>query len=158
MCGFSLKSHIFESCHLDIHRRRRYVWTTYLRLFFVASLFPIMAAKFLKKQRFSVKCQQKFTMFTKETKDSKYHLDPYRSVNFKTDENGNMICPAGKRFFYLKSSHVKGNKYSRTQEYYQCENCEGCELKGNCHRSKGNRITYMFRSKNYYWNITDNML
>ena len=109
-----------------------------------------MAAKFLKKQRFSVKCQQKFTMFTKETKDSKYHLDPYRSVNFKTDENGNMICPAGKRFFYLKSSHVKGNKHSRTQEYYQCENCEGCELKGNCHRSKGNRITDMFRSKNYY--------
>ncbi|MDD6083577.1 MAG: transposase [Oscillospiraceae bacterium] len=61
-----------------------------------------------------------------------------------------MICPAGKRFFYLKSSHVKGNQYGRTQEYYQCENCEGCELKGNCHRSKGNRITYMFRSKNYY--------
>ena len=118
--------------------------------FFVASVFPLMAAKFLKKQRFSVKCQQKFTMFTKETKDSKYHLDPYRSVNFKTNENGNMICPAGKRFFYLKSSHVKGNKHSRTQEYYQCENCEGCELKGNCHRSKGNRITYMFRSKNYY--------
>lgn len=28
----------------------------------------------------------KFTMFEKETKDEKYHLAPYKTVNFKTDE------------------------------------------------------------------------
>ena len=28
----------------------------------------------------------KFTMFEKETKDEKYHSDPYKAVNFKTDE------------------------------------------------------------------------
>ncbi len=54
------------------------------------------------------------------------HLNQYRPVNFRTDNDGNMICPAGKRFFYLKKEHVKGNQYGRTQEYYQCENCEGC--------------------------------
>ena len=27
-------------------------------------------------------------MFNKEMKDKKYHNDPYRAVNFKTDENG----------------------------------------------------------------------
>lgn len=82
----------------------------------------------------------KFTMFSKETKDSKYHLNPYRFVNFKTDEDGNMICPAGKRFFFQRRAHVKGNQYGRTEEYYQCESCDGCELKSQCHKGKGNRI------------------
>ena len=41
----------------------------------------------------------KFTMFDKETKDSKYHNNPFRVDNFKRDEKGNLICPNGKRFY-----------------------------------------------------------
>ena len=48
----------------------------------------------------------KFTMFDKETKDSKYHNNPFRVDNFKRDEKGNLICPNGKRFLY------KYDKYS----------------------------------------------
>ena len=48
-------------------------------------------------------------------KDKKYHNDPYRAVNFKTDENGKLICPEGRKFNYLKSAPVKGNQYGRTQ-------------------------------------------
>lgn len=82
----------------------------------------------------------KFTMFEKESKNGKYHEDPYRSVNFTVDEEGNPICPGGKRFFYLRTAPVRGNRYGRTEEYYQCENCEGCPLRGKCHTSKGNRV------------------
>ena len=42
----------------------------------------------------------KFTMYKKETKDEDYHNDQFRAVNFKTDEDGNMICPNGKKFTF----------------------------------------------------------
>ena len=87
-----------------------------------------------------MKKYMKFSMFKKETTDKDYHSDPYRSVNFKTDDNGNLICPAGRKFHFLKNEHIRGNQYGRTQEYYQCENCEGCELRANCHKGKNNRI------------------
>ena len=32
-----------------------------------------------------------------QTKDDKYHNSPYRAVNFRKDEDGNMVCPNGKK-------------------------------------------------------------
>ena len=82
----------------------------------------------------------KFTMFEKETKSEKYHTNPYRAVNFKRDEQGSLICPNGKRFVFRKNQHVKGNKYGRTEEVYECESCEGCPHRSACCKStKGNR-------------------
>ena len=40
----------------------------------------------------------KFPMFKKETKDRKYHEDPFRAVNFRIDEQGVMRCPNDKAF------------------------------------------------------------
>ena len=88
----------------------------------------------------------KFTMFEKETKSKKYKEDPYRSVNFKKDENGNLICPNDKKFNLKCTRPVRGNKYGRMEEIYECENCEGCEHKEKCSpRSKGNRTIRMNR-------------
>ena len=81
----------------------------------------------------------KFTMFKKECEDKKYSENPYRAVNFNINENGNLICPNNKEFHYLYSSHVKGNKYGRTEEYYQCEDCSNCSHKENCSKAEGNR-------------------
>lgn len=82
----------------------------------------------------------KFTMFEKVSKDTKYRDDPYRAVNFPINEEGHPVCPGGKRFFYLKTAPVKGNKYGRTEEYYQCEDCTGCPYREKCNKSEGNRI------------------
>ena len=82
----------------------------------------------------------KFTMFEKETKSEKYHTSPYRAVNFKRDEEGKLICPNDRRFIFKHNQHVKGNKYGRTEEVYECESCEGCPYKSECCKSaKGNR-------------------
>lgn len=81
----------------------------------------------------------KFPMYEKETKDEKYKNDPYRAVNFPIDEDGNLVCPNGKKFYFLYSSPVKGNKYGRTEEYYQCEDCTGCPYREQCCKGKGNR-------------------
>lgn len=51
----------------------------------------------------------KFTMFKKETEDKKYRENPYRTVNFYINENGNPECPNGKESRYLYSRPVRGN-------------------------------------------------
>ena len=88
----------------------------------------------------------KFTMFEKETKNEKYRSNPYRAVNFKRDEKGNMICPNGRKFIFKCSRAVKGNRYGRNEELYECESCEGCPYKAECCRSaKGNRTVRINR-------------
>ena len=91
-------------------------------------------------QQKGMKKYMKFTMFNKETTDKKYHDDMFRVVNFKRDEDGNLICPNGKKFNYLYSRPVRGNKFGRTEELYQCEDCNGCPYKEKCHKSEKNRI------------------
>lgn len=82
----------------------------------------------------------KFTMFEKETKNMKYHNNPYRIDNFRRDCEGNLICPNDKKFIFKYHAHVKGNKYGRTEEVYECENCEGCPYRSECtKKQEGNR-------------------
>ncbi len=88
----------------------------------------------------------KFTMFEKETKNKKYQNNPYRSVNFKRDEAGNLVCPNNQKFVFKYTKAVRGNKYGRTEEIYECESCENCEYKEKCcPRAKGNRTIQMNR-------------
>ncbi len=88
----------------------------------------------------------KFTMFEKETKSEKYHTNPYRAVNFKRDAGGNMLCPNGRKFIFKGRRHVKGNRYGRTEEVYECESCEACPCKPDCCKSaKGNRTVRVNR-------------
>ncbi len=82
----------------------------------------------------------KFTMYEKASKDKKYIEDPFRAVNFPIDKNGCPVCPNGKKFDFLYNKPVKGNRYGRTEEYYQCEDCSGCPMKEKCCKCKGNRI------------------
>ena len=82
----------------------------------------------------------KFTMYEKESKDSKYRDNPYRACNFDIDHEGFMVCPNGKRFHFLRSAPVKGNQFGRTEEYYQCEDCTNCPHREKCHKSKDNRV------------------
>lgn len=88
----------------------------------------------------------KFPMFEKETKDSKYHNNPYRAVNFVIDEGGDMRCPGGRKFIFKTTKHIRGNNYGRTEEIYECENCAGCEYKDKCcPKAKGNRSVQINR-------------
>ncbi len=86
----------------------------------------------------------KFTMFEKETKNEKYHNDPFRAVNFRY-EDGNLVCPNNKIFNFKYSKHVKNNKYGRREEIYECEDCSDCPYKTLCCKSGGNRTIRMNR-------------
>ena len=95
---------------------------------------------YLYCEEHGMKKYMKFTMFKKETEDSKYRDNPYRAVNFQINANGNPVCPNGKEFNYLYSRPVKGNKYGRTEEFYQCEDCTNCSHKEKCCKCEGNRV------------------
>jgi len=87
----------------------------------------------------------KFPMYEKESKDPKYRNDPYRAVNFGRNENGDPICPEGRKFVFLYDRLIKGNQYGRTEEYYKCENCEGCPHRSECCRGEGDRTVRINR-------------
>ena len=87
----------------------------------------------------------KFTMFKKETTDRKYREDPFRAVNFPIGEDGIMRCPNGKNFYLRYRKNVKGNKYGRQEEYYQCEDCSGCPYAEQCKKTDKNRIVRINR-------------
>lgn len=95
---------------------------------------------YLYCEEHGMKKYMKFTMFEKETKDEKYRDNPYRAVNFPINENGYPVCPGGKEFHYLYSRPVKGNKFGRTEEMYQCEDCTNCAHKEKCCSCAGNRV------------------
>ena len=81
----------------------------------------------------------KFPMFKKETKDRKYHEDPFRAVNFRIDEQGVMRCPNDKAFHFLYRKNVRGNQYGRKEELYECEDCSGCPYAKKCKKTDKNR-------------------
>lgn len=88
----------------------------------------------------------KFTMFKKETTDKKYKNNPYRIDNFKRDSDGFLVCPNGKRFMFKYDKHVYKNKYGRTEEIYECEDCTGCPYREECCKKKeGNRTAGLNR-------------
>ena len=51
-------------------------------------------------------------MYKKETADKKHHTNPYRAVNYIRDENGNPICPIGRKFLFKRKQHVRYKKYN----------------------------------------------
>lgn len=105
-----------------------------------------------------MKKYMKFTMFQKESKDKNYRSDPFRAVNFPIDDDGNPICPNGKRFFHLRTSPVRGNQYARCEEYYQCEDCTACPYREKCHKSQGNRVIRLNEElTSFHQEVLDNL-
>ncbi len=100
----------------------------------------------------------KFATWERETHDKKFHEDPFRSVNFKIDEEGHPICPNNKKFFKINETPIEGNKDKRTEEKYQCEDCEGCLFRNKCHNSKYNRVININRTlTKYHEEVIDNL-
>ena len=81
----------------------------------------------------------KFPMYKKETTDKKYHNDPFRAVNFRIDEEGNLRCPNDKKMVFSYRKHIKNNNYGRQEEVYVCEDCTGCPYANQCKKTDKNR-------------------
>lgn len=81
----------------------------------------------------------KFPMYKKETTDKKYRDNQFRPTNFRRNEKGNLVCPNGKEFHFSYRKAVRGNKYGRQEEVYECEDCSGCPYANECKKTDKNR-------------------
>ena len=100
----------------------------------------------------------KFPTYKKETKDIKYHDNPFRAVNFKLDKEKNLVCPNGKKFIFKYRKTVRGNKYGRQEEIYECENCTGCPYAEQCKKTPKNRtIRINEELTQYHQEVIDNL-
>lgn len=91
-------------------------------------------------------------------KYSYFHMEQKRSVakNMFLPQNlyynkgqDYFVCPMGQHLVKKgDGTRVSDNGYSSKVSYYQAANCNGCPLRGQCHKAKGNRtIEVNFRLK-----------
>ena len=108
-------------------------------------LYPVADAgygsynNYLYCEQHGMKKYMKFAMFDKETTDRKYRENPYRAENFLIGQDGIMRCPNGKAFRFRYRKNIKGNKYGRQEEVYECEDCSGCPYAAECKKTSQNR-------------------
>ena len=95
---------------------------------------------YLYCQEHGMEKYMKFPMYKKETTDGKYRDDPYRVDNFRIDDEGNMICPNGKKMVFSHRENVRGNQYGRQNEVYRCEDCSNCAHADKCKRTDKDRM------------------
>lgn len=83
----------------------------------------------------------KYNSFDKEQEKSFLKKENYKSEYFTHDkETDTLFCPSGKPLHPIKSKIRKSaNGYLQNYTTYKAVNCEGCELRENCFKAKGNR-------------------
>jgi transposase len=84
----------------------------------------------------------KYGYFDKEKRDRKYRENPFNVDNLHYNpETDSYTCPIGQPMTYIRDKNRKtANGFIQTHRLYQAKNCEGCPMRGPCHRSDGNRI------------------
>lgn len=75
------------------------------------------------------------------SKTRKYKNDKYRPEHMEYDKEADKyICPNKKRLSYsYTSKYTTENGYVTSRKIYQCESCEGCPYRNECHASKHDR-------------------
>lgn len=83
----------------------------------------------------------KYNYFHKE-QTKKWKEDPFRTGNLHyNEEEDKVYCPIGQPMDRIEDRKRKtASGYVQAYARYQARNCEGCPLRSNCHKAKGNRI------------------
>jgi transposase len=87
-----------------------------------------------------VEAYVKYNYFHIEQK-KKTKNDPFLAQNlFYNAEQDFYVCPMGQRMENVgQGKRISDNGYISQVTYYQAKNCQGCPLRGQCHKAKGNR-------------------
>jgi transposase len=83
----------------------------------------------------------KFNLFHHEQTDKfKAQINKIDNLYYNTQQNC-FYCPMGQKMTQIGTFTKKtDNHYPQTITKYQAQNCEGCPLRGACHKQVGNRI------------------
>ncbi len=82
----------------------------------------------------------KYNMFHVEQR-RKYSNDPFRVSNlFYNHRDDFYVCPMGQKMRFIRQEkRYTASGYAQTVSIYRASRCEGCPLRGQCHKSKRNR-------------------
>ena len=82
----------------------------------------------------------KYNMFHVEQR-RRYRNNPFRVANlFYNPDEDFYVCPMGQKMrFVRQEKRYTASGYEQTVSVYRASRCEGCPLRGQCHRSKRNR-------------------
>jgi len=83
----------------------------------------------------------KFNYFHKEQKQS-FKNNPFLADNlFYNPEGDFYVCPMGQKMELIGRSQRVSDRGNYSEiSHYQAKRCEGCPLRGSCHKAKENRI------------------
>jgi len=95
---------------------------------------------YLEKKK--LKAFVKYNTFEKE-QDQNYQkkYKPFSKENLYYNEQEDFyVCPMGQKMLKTHENQKKtAAGYTQTLSHYQAKNCEGCSLRGQCFKAKGNR-------------------
>ena len=96
--------------------------------------------QYLEEQ--NIEAYVKHNYFDKDQKTSKTDKKPFSADKlYYNKEKDHYICPIGQVMENIGQYTAKTeNNFTRTLTRYQAQNCEGCPMRGACHKSKANRI------------------
>lgn len=91
----------------------------------------------------------KYNYFHKEQKRSQKN-NPFLVQNlYYNQAEDYYVCPMGQRLSHIgKGKRVSSNGYEAEVHYYEARRCEGCPMRGMCHRAKGNRTIEVNKNLN----------
>lgn len=72
----------------------------------------------------------------------KVQNDPFRAENlYYNAQDDYFVCPMGQHLTYRYTTKITSkNGYKSSARVYQAQRCEGCPLRGACHKAKTDRI------------------
>ena len=93
----------------------------------------------------------KYNYFHKEQKRAQKQ-NPFLVQNLYYNESENyFVCPMGQKLTYSGQGERKSrNGFISQVDYYEAKRCEGCPLKGMCHKSIGNKKIEINNKLNEY--------
>ena len=82
----------------------------------------------------------KYNMFHVEQRRS-YRNDPFRVSNLFYNPDGDFfVCPMGQKMKFIRQEkRYTASGYQQTVSVYRAKRCEGCPLRGQCHKSRRDR-------------------
>ena len=82
----------------------------------------------------------KYNMFHVEQRRG-YRNNPFRVSNlFYNPDDDFYVCPMGQKMKFIRQEkRYTASGYQQTVSVYRASRCQGCPLRGQCHKSKGDR-------------------
>lgn len=82
----------------------------------------------------------KFSYFHKKQKKS-FKNNPFLTILFYNPKGDFFACPMGQKMELIGRGQRLSDRGNPSEiSLYQAKRCEGCPLRGSCHKAKGNRI------------------